>query len=207
LPRTDGALDTDFPVSLRAVAFASIGIDEATSEYVFYNADGAEVDRVVIPAGTGTGGTSNLLWLPAVDDSGTISWTRSSATAAPETVNIMGPQGERGAQGDTGTQGIQGEQGPQGIQGIQGIQGPKGDTGEQGPQGPKGDTGERGETGPQGEQGPQGIHGVQGEPGADGHTPVKGVDYFTDADISGIVSAVLSSIPVDASLAGRLAGS
>lgn len=56
-----------------------------------------------------------------------------------------------------------GEQGPQGVQGIQG---------ETGPQGPKGDTGETGAT------------------GADGHTPVRGTDYWTDADQSAIKAYV-----------------
>lgn len=45
-------------------------------------------------------------------------------------------------------------------------------------QGAKGD---KGETGPQGPQGPQ---GETGPAGADGKTPVKGVDYFTDDDMT-----------------------
>ena len=55
--------------------------------------------------------------------------------------NVIGPQGERGPQGETGIQGPKGDKGDTGEQGIQGIQGLKGDTGEQGPQGLKGDTG------------------------------------------------------------------
>lgn len=43
-------------------------------------------------------------------------------------------------------------------QGVQGIQGPQGKTGATGPQGP------------------------QGVAGKDGHTPVRGTDYWTDAD-------------------------
>ena len=45
--------------------------------------------------------------------------------------------------------------------------------------GPKGDTGEQGIQGP---QGIQGIQGPKGDPGTNGTTPVKGVDYYTDAD-------------------------
>lgn len=56
------------------------------------------------------------------------------------------------------------------LSGAQGIQGPQGPQGEQGP---KGDPGERG---------PEGQQGVQGKNGNDGHTPVRGVDYWTDAD-------------------------
>lgn len=72
----------------------------------------------------------------------------------------------------SGAQGIKGEKGEQGEQGIQGVQG---------------------ERGPQGEQGVQGIQGV---PGADGKTPVKGTDYWTEADKAGIVSDVIASLPV-----------
>lgn len=50
-----------------------------------------------------------------------------------------------------------------------GAQGPKGETGPIGPQGPKGD---------------------------DGVTPVRGVDYWTDADKQEIVNDVLASLPV-----------
>ena len=78
----------------------------------------------------------------------------------------------RGPQGPVGPMGPQGEQGIQGPQGEPGIQGPKGDPGEQGIQGPKGDPGD------------QGIQGPQGEQGNDGYTPIKGVDYFTQQDIS-----------------------
>ena len=42
---------------------------------------------------------------------------------------------------------------------------------------------------------PAGEKGEKGEKGADGYTPVKGVDYFTDADKSQFVLAVLSALP------------
>lgn len=57
------------------------------------------------------------------------------------------------------------------------IRGPKGETGEQGPQG------EKGETGPQGEQGPA---------GAAGYSPIRGTDYWTEADQEAIVDAVVA---------------
>ena len=89
---------------------------------------------------------------------------------------------------------MNGEQGPQGIQGLQGergSQGPKGEPGVAGPQGPKGDTGA---TGPQGIQGPKGDPGATGKDGVAGYTPIKGVDYFTEADKAEIVQAVLDGI-------------
>lgn len=72
---------------------------------------------------------------------------------------------------------------------IMGPQGPKGDTGSTGP---KGDKGETGATGP---QGPAGKDGANGKDGKDGYTPVKSVDYYTDADKQEIVNLVLAALP------------
>ena len=57
----------------------------------------------------------------------------------------------------------------------------------------KGQDGQVGPAGPQGEigpVGPTGKVGPQGKPGKDGKTPVKGIDYFTDADIKKIAAQV-----------------
>lgn len=89
-----------------------------------------------------------------------------------------------------GDPGPRGEQGIPGPQGLPGEPGPQGQTGEAGPQGPAG------EAGPMGEAGPQGVAGPQGEPGQDGATPVKGVDYFTEADRQALVDDVMEELPV-----------
>ena len=47
-------------------------------------------------------------WLPTITEDGDISWTLTSATIAPATANIMGPQGETGPQGTSGTNGKDG---------------------------------------------------------------------------------------------------
>lgn len=42
------------------------------------------------------------------------------------------------------------------------------------------------------------LHGENGQPGKDGkdgYTPVKGVDYFTEADKSEMVTAVIAALP------------
>ena len=80
---------------------------------------------------------------------------------------------------------------PKGDKGDKGLQGPKGDKGEKGEKGEpgaKGDKGEPGEQGIQGIRGEKGDAGEDGKDGADGKTPVKGVDYFTPADIEEINS-------------------
>ena len=127
----------------------------------------------------------------------------------------VGPAGQDGAPGEKGDKGDTGEAGPAGKDGIDGAPGPKGDKGDTGepgqigPQGPKGDTGDVGPQGPAGEQGPQGIQGPQGEQGevgpqgpagADGYTPVKGTDYFTEADIAAIKEGLATNAYVDEKL-------
>lgn len=47
-----------------------------------------------------------------------------------------------------------------------------------------------------GDTGATGATGAKGKDGADGHTPVKGTDYFTDADKLELVADVLAEIPV-----------
>ena len=68
----------------------------------------------------------------------------------------------------------------------------KGDKGEPGIQGIQGETGA---PGPQGIQGIQGPKGDKGDTGADGHTPIKGTDYFTEADKQELVTAVIAALP------------
>ena len=91
---------------------------------------------------------------------------------------------------------LNGSKGSQGEQGEKGSQGEKGDpfiyedfTPEQ-LAALKGEKGEKGEAGDKGEKGEQGIQGERGENGADGYTPVKGVDYWTEADKEEIIEQV-----------------
>ena len=114
-------------------------------------------------------GDDGVTFIPYVDEQGNLSWSNDGNLPNPDIVNITGPKGEIGP---AGSQGPRGETGPMGEQGIQGPQGPKGETGETGPQGPKGET------------------GPQGPAGSDGYTPVRGTDYWTDADVEEIKSYV-----------------
>jgi hypothetical protein len=47
-----------------------------------------------------------------------------------------------------------------------------------------------------GKDGKDGVDGAPGKDGVDGRTPVKGVDYWTDADKAEIIAAVIASLPV-----------
>lgn len=158
-------------------------------------ADGAPGKDGVTPT---IGANGN--WYIGDTDTGKPSRGATGATGA------TGPQGEKGADGAKGDKGDPGEQGPQGIQGATGAQGPKGDTGPQGEKGEKGDTGPTGATGPKGDKGdkgdtgatgPQGATGpagASGAKGADGYTPVRGTDYWTDADQEAIVQQVITAL-------------
>ena len=82
-----------------------------------------------------------------------------------------------------------GKTGAQGPQGIQGATGPAG------ADGAKGDKGDTGATGPEGPQGIQGEPGATGATGPAGYTPVKGTDYWTEADKAEMVADVLAALP------------
>lgn len=108
-----------------------------------------------------------------------------------EITTIQGPPGSQGIQGETGPQG------PKGDKGDRGEQGPTGVAGKMGPQGEQGLQGIPGEQGPQGPQGPIGETGPQGPKGEDGYTPVKGVDYFTEADKAEIQTGMVKTSDLD----------
>lgn len=111
-----------------------------------------------------------------------------AGNAGTEAEYVASLKGETGLQGP---QGPKGDKGETGATGPQGPVGPKGDTGAQGPQGlqgPQGEQGPRGLQGPKGDPGVPGTPGIQGMPGKDGKTPVKGTDYWTDADKQAILA-------------------
>lgn len=168
------------------------------------------VDPSTLPGGGGKDGVSATHeWNGTV-----LTITSASGTSSADLKGDKGDTGAQGPKGDTGSQGIQG------IQGIQGEPGAKGDKGDPGADGAKGDKGDPGEKGEQGEQGPkgdkgdQGIQGEKGETGetgakgdkgdkgdpgtngTDGKTPVKGTDYWTDADKTEMVNDVLAALPI-----------
>lgn len=59
----------------------------------------------------------------------------------------------------------------------------------------KGQDGEKGEQGIPGEKGQDGTNGTNGKDGIDGKTPVKGTDYYTEADKQEMIDLVLDALP------------
>ena len=158
------------------------------------------IENIQPGSGSGTGGTgeNGATFTPTVSSNGVISWSNDKGLTNPTPVNIRGPQGiqgERGIQGEKGDTGATGPQGPKGETGETGPVGPKGDAGNEGPMGPQGPAGNDGAKGDKGDKGDTGEQGPRGEKGQDGYTPVKGKDYFTEADKQEMVDLVLAAIP------------
>lgn len=130
------------------------------------------------PTGGGGIGQNGATFTPSVSPEGVISWTNDKDLPNPEPVDIKGEKGDRGEQG------------------LQGVKGDKGEKGEKGDPGEPGAKGEQGEQGPAGADGAEGPQGPQGEQGPPGKTPVKGVDYWTEADKQEIIEAVIAELPV-----------
>ena len=126
------------------------------------------------PTGGGGIGQNGATFTPSVSPEGVISWTNDRNLPNPEPVRIKGDKGDQGPQGERGLQGAKGDKGEPGAKGEQGEQGPAGPVGADGAVGPQ---------------------GPQGEPGTPGKTPVKGVDYWTEADKQEIISEVLKQVP------------
>lgn len=116
------------------------------------------------PGADGAAGKDGVTFTPSMSDDGDLSWTNDGGKANPQTVNLKGPKGDTGARGPAGADGA------------------------------KGDTGPEGPRGPQGEQGVQGADGAPGKDGADGKTPVKGVDYFTAAEVEQVAQEAAEKV-------------
>lgn len=144
-------------------------------------------------SGTGTGADGKSAYEIAVDNG-------FDGTETEWLDSLKGEKGETGAQGEQGVQGDKGETGAAGEDGVSvthtwngtvltitsasgtssvDLKGEKGDQGEQGIQGKTGEKGDKGEA------------------GVDGYTPVKGTDYWTEADKSEIVNDVVSKTRID----------
>lgn len=86
------------------------------------------------------------------------------------------------------------------ISSLGNLKGEKGDKGATGATGAKGEKGDKGETGAAGADGKNGVNGSDGRDGRDGrdgedgYTPVKGVDYFTDAEVEQFVSTIETNV-------------
>ena len=114
--------------------------------------------------------------------------TRTNLIAVAE---LKGGKGDPGADGAPGKDGADGTNGKDGVDGkpSRGATGAKGDAGAAGP------AGSQGPAGAPGKDGAPGAQGEKGDPGAPGKTPVRGTDYWTEADKQEIVNSVIAALP------------
>jgi hypothetical protein len=136
----------------------------------------------------GVDGVDGATYTPTVSSEGILSWTNDKQLVNPVSVNIKGPKGDQGIQGEKGEKGETGAQGIQGLKGDTGPQGLKGDKGDAGSQGVKGDKGDVGPQGEKGDTGPKGDQGLQGLAGADGKDGNDGATFTPSLDSNGNLS-------------------
>ena len=144
----------------------------------------------------GPQGPPGAVFTPTVSTDGIISWKNNGGLTNPESVNIMGPQGNAGLQGPQGEQGLQGPQGEKGEQGVSaGFGTPvatvvtvaSNEQAEVTVTASGDDTAKvftfefsipQGEQGEQGEQGIQGVQGPQGETGPNEINPETATPFY-----------------------------
>lgn len=124
-------------------------------------------------------GHDGTTFTPYVDEDGNLSWTNNGGVANPKTVNI---KGEKGADGSPGIAGNDGKDGADGVNCTHRWDGTTLFV-----------------TSASGTSAAdlKGEAGAKGEPGAagkDGYTPVKGTDYYTEAERQELISDVVEAL-------------
>lgn len=184
----NGEIGSNTPILVGAIGNTIINVEvpdmaplpgaDLTNYYTIPETDAAikaAVDAVeLLPGPQGAPGDSGATFTPSVSLSGDLSWTNDKGLPNPPTVNIKGPAGDPGSGGggsDLSNYYTKSETDSAiktAVENVELLPGP---------------------------QGPEGPQGPQGNPGATGYTPVKGTDYWTEADKQSIVNDVLLALP------------
>lgn len=141
-----------------------------------------ENGNVEVQGGSGAPGESGATFTPAVSSEGVLSWTNDKGLENPAPVNIKGKDGKDGIDGYTPVKGVDYFDGTNGKDGADGTSVTVSSVTES-----TTDGGSNVVTFSDGKtltvkNGTKGSAGADGAKGADGKTPVKGVDYFNEAD-------------------------
>lgn len=164
--------------------------------------DGSSAVTVHIPVVTDGGETVAAEVYMRVSG-GYIQYSTDNATWK-NVIAVADLKGDKGDKGEPGQDGEDGQDGTNGKDGVSATHSWNGTvltvtsasgTSSADLKGDKGDTGETGAQGIPGEKGDTGDKGDKGDKGDPGYTPVKGTDYYTDADKTEIVNAVLDVLP------------
>ena len=130
-------------------------------------------------------GKDGITFVPHINNEGILSWTNDGGLQNPSPLKI---KGEDGANGKDGAPGKDGTNGKDGAPGKDGKPFTYDDFTEAQLAALKGKDGK------DGTNGKDGINGKDGTNGKDGVSPVRGIDYWTDADIATIKSYVDNAI-------------
>lgn len=146
------------------------------------------IEGNVNPSTPGESGEDGGYYTPSVSADGTLSWTASKSDMPTiASANIRGPKGDKG---DTGSAGAAGSDGV-GIKSVTQTTTSSADGGSNVITVTKTDNTTSTFTV---KNGSKGSKGDTGPTGPAGYTPVKGVDYFTDADQEAIVQQVIAAM-------------
>ena len=166
------------------------------------------------PGGPGKDGHSPVVTATKSGKTTTISVDGAAIATVEDGAD--GAPGKDGADGTNGKDGVDGKPGAAGADGAKGADGitphigdngnwyigstdtgkpSRGATGAKGDAGAAGPAGSQGPAGAPGKDGAPGAQGEKGDPGAPGKTPVRGTDYWTEADKQEIVSSVIAALP------------
>jgi hypothetical protein len=129
--------------------------------------------------GSGGSGEDGGYYTPSVNEStGVLSWLASkSGMPAVASANVKGPKGDTGDPGEDGGHYTPSVNESTGVLSWQASKSGMPTVASANVKGPKGDTGD------------------SGSPGKDGYSPVRGTDYWTDADKAAIVADTMSELP------------
>jgi hypothetical protein len=187
--------------------------------YIQYSTDGGSTwtNLIAVAELKGGKGDSGAAGTPGKDGhSPVVTATKSGKTTTISVDGAAIATVEDGADGAPGKDGVDGKPGADGKPGTAGADGvtphigdngnwylgttdtgkpSRGATGAKGDAGAAGPAGSQGPAGAPGKDGAPGAQGEKGDPGAPGKTPVRGTDYWTEADKQEIVSSVIAALP------------
>lgn len=187
--------------------------------YIQYSTDGGSTwtNLIAVAELKGGKGDSGAAGTPGKDGhSPVVTATKSGKTTTISVDGAAIATVEDGADGAPGKDGVNGKPGADGKPGTAGADGvtphigdngnwylgttdtgkpSRGATGAKGDAGAAGPAGSQGPAGAPGKDGAPGAQGEKGDPGAPGKTPVRGTDYWTEADKQEIVSSVIAALP------------
>lgn len=190
-------------------AIITITDKDGTTAATVYNGKDGAAGAPGQPGTPGTPGTSVTVSsvTESTEDGGSNVVTFSDGKTLTVRNGNKGTDGAKGDKGDTGEKGDKGDKGDTGADGSDGVSvthswngttlvvTSASGTSSADLKGDKGDTGAKGEQGIQGNPGEKGEPGEKGDTGQPGYTPVRGTDYWTAADQTAIVNAVLAALP------------